>query len=216
MARLTLEKYKQICDLLLQGHNSLSASKIVKVSQATAWRISQSKSFKKRLEHAQEHITGKIKASLIKRAVGYDKEETKVYFGKQGPEEYTEVKHYPGDVKAQLEWLKAKDKEGGWVQDKGVAIQINQQLQGIETKDLLLTLGGGGIPAIESNNQQNQLPQPTTSTCTFDTQTIDIPAKPFARGYNPDYDAFHEKDETGEGMSDEEYLKEMVQDEEER
>ena len=47
----------------------------------------------------------------------------------------------PGDVKAQLAYLQAKDKDGGWDNKSNtVNVHLNQAMQGISTNDLLLTL----------------------------------------------------------------------------
>lgn len=200
------EKYKLLITLINKGHSYSSAARKVGFSPKHVSLLVKKPYFKRKLAESEEILKGRVKASLVKRALGYDKTETKVVFTKNGPEEVEELKHYPGDVKAQLAYLSAKDKEGGWTQST-TNIQINQQLQGVTTQDLLLTLqsskggGEGVLTATSLPPSQPTLPDLTSS---------------HPKVYNPDngrelIDELRQAQEGGEGMSDEEYLSELVQ-----
>lgn len=159
------EKYRLLIALINKGHSYSSAARKVGYSPKHVCALVKKPYFKRKLLDSEEIIKGNVKASLVKRALGYDKRETKVIITKNGPEEIEEIKHYPGDVKAQLAYLSAKDKEGGWSQGSTMNLQINQQLQGVSSEDLLLTLrhagGEGGVVMIDE--EKKQITTPTTS-----------------------------------------------------
>ena len=73
-------------------------------------------------------------------------------------------------MKAQLAYLQAKDKDGGWNNGNStVNVQLNQAMQGVSTDDLLLTLrtapkelstGGEGGGVLEvSGVREEKLPK---------------------------------------------------------
>lgn len=175
-------KYRKIIELLAKGENFTSAARIVGYSTKHVSKLAKKPYFKRKIEEAEEILKGTVRSSLVKRAVGYDKVVKKVYQTKNGPQEVEEIEHYPGDVKAQLAYLQAKDKEGGWVNGNQVNIQVNQQLQGVSTDDLLLTL---------------QSSQSLLTGGEGGSETVTLPAKErpnnLSHSYNPDYDQFHEK-----------------------
>ena len=86
------------------------------------------------------------------------------------------------DVKAQLAFLQAKDKEGGWINNStNNIININQSMQSISTEDLLLTLrtapeqlkagGEGGVGvSVESKEKL-----PPTEYDYYDLKNLDNP-----------------------------------------
>ena len=177
------EKYRQVISLLEEGHTTTSASKIVGYSQPQISRIAKSLGFRKREKIVEQILIGKVKASLIKRAIGYKTTKKYQQIDKSGNVvdliEQTEV---TPDVKAQLAFLQAKDKEGGWINNStNNIININQSMQSISTEDLLLTLrtapeqlkagGEGGVGvSVESKEKL-----PPTEYDYYDLKNLDNP-----------------------------------------
>jgi hypothetical protein len=152
-------RYKEVIKLLEQGHTMTSAGKLVGLTQPAISRIAKSYGFKRRVNAIEQVLLGKVKSSLVKRAVGYKTTKEYQQLDRNGNVvDLIEEIEIPGDVKAQLAYLQAKDKEGGWVNtNNGTSITINQALQGVSTNDLLLTLrtgaeqlkaGGEGVPMV--------------------------------------------------------------------
>ena len=90
----------------------------------------------------EANILGKVKSALVKRAVGQTIIKEYQSLNKSGEiVDLIEKVEIPGDVKAQLAYLQAKDKDGGWDNKSNtVNVQLNQAMQGVSTDDLLLTL----------------------------------------------------------------------------
>ncbi|MBP7315151.1 MAG: hypothetical protein KA968_08025, partial [Chitinophagaceae bacterium] len=153
------EKYREVLRLLTEGHTMTSAGKLLGYSQAQISRIAKSLGVRKKAEMIEQIVIGKVKSSLVKRAVGYKTTKEYQQIDRNGNVvDLVEEVEIPGDVKAQLAYLQAKDKEGGWINNNnGTSITINQALQGVSTNDLLLTLrsapeqlkaGGEGVPMV--------------------------------------------------------------------
>lgn len=193
MPRTTLkerkESYKEVLRLLAEGHTMTSAGKILGYSQAQISRIAKSMGFKRRAQVIDQILIGKVKSSLIKRAVGQTITKEYQSLSKSGEVvDLIETVEIPGDVKAQLAFLQAKDKDGGWTNgNSAVNVQLNQVMQGVSTDDLLLTLRtapkelstggeGGGILEV-SGVREEKLP---------------ISPNPLSPTYNADYDNFHD------------------------
>lgn len=175
-------KHRQIYDLLALGHTTSSAAKIVGYHQSQVSIISRKPWFQRKLAAAQEQITGRVKAALVQRATGMKLKKEYQSIDKTGEvRDLTEVTEVAGDVKAQLAWLSAKDKEGNWDNGKsGIHIQVNNALQNVSTEDLLLTLKSaakelkpGGEGALVSGEKE--------------VEVVVTPKDP----YNPDYDPYH-------------------------
>jgi predicted transcriptional regulator len=64
-------RYKEVIKLLEQGHTMTSAGKLVGLTQPAISRIAKSYGFKRRVNAIEQVILGKVKSSLVKRAVGY-------------------------------------------------------------------------------------------------------------------------------------------------
>jgi hypothetical protein len=152
-------RYKEVIKLLEQGHTMTSAGKLVGLTQPAISRIAKSYGFKRRVNAIEQVLLGKVKSSLVKRAVGYKTTKEYQQLDRNGNVvDLIEEIEVPGDVKAQLAYLQAKDKDGGWINNNnGTSITINQALQGVSTSDLLLTLrtgaeqlkaGGEGVPMV--------------------------------------------------------------------
>lgn len=204
-------KYKQVVKLLSEGHNYSSASRIVGFSVKHISHLARSKYFAQKIQLAQEELKGKVQSALITNALGT--KITKEVIDSNG-EVTTTIQEVVPDTKAQLAFLQAKDKEGGWVNGNQVNVQVNQALSGISNDDLLLTLrsaqahdtsrhgGEGGVLSdgvCETNTTPNQ---PTISSTTSNhlsnhlsnpLLTIEaLESKPFERGYDSDYDVYLE------------------------
>jgi hypothetical protein len=181
------ERYREVIRLLTEGHTTTSAAKILGYSQPQISRIAKSLGFRKRAQMVEQVLLGKVKSSLVKRAVGYKTTKEYQQLDRNGNVvDLVEEIEVPGDVKAQLAYLQAKDKEGGWVNNNnGTSIIINQALQGVSTNDLLLTLrtgaeqlkaGGEGVPMVSG-----------------EVVDVDVgPTTAFSPTYSPEYDNYHE------------------------
>lgn len=181
------ERYREVIRLLTEGHTTTSAAKILGYSQPQISRIAKSLGFRKRAQMVEQVILGKVKSSLVKRATGYKTTKEYQQLDRNGNVvDLVEEIEVPGDVKAQLAYLQAKDKEGGWINNNnGTSITINQALQGVSTNDLLLTLrsapeqlkvGGEGVPMVSG-------------------EVVDVavgPTTAFSPTYSPEYDNYHE------------------------
>ncbi len=180
-------RYKEVIKLLEQGHTMTSAGKLVGLTQPAISRIAKSYGFKRRVNAIEQVLLGKVKSSLVKRAVGYKTTKEYQQLDRNGNVvDLVEEIEVPGDVKAQLSYLQAKDKDGGWINNNnGTSIIINQALQGVSTSDLLLTLrsapeqlkaGGEGVPMVSG-------------------EVVDVavgPTTAFSPTYSPEYDNYHE------------------------
>lgn len=181
------EKYREVLRLLTEGHTMTSAGKLLGYSQAQISRIAKSLGVRKKAEMIEQIVIGKVKSSLVKRATGYKTTKEYQQLDRNGNVvDLVEEIEVPGDVKAQLAYLQAKDKEGGWINNNnGTSITINQALQGVSTNDLLLTLrsapeqlkvGGEGVPMVSG-------------------EVVDVavgPTTAFSPTYSPEYDNYHE------------------------
>lgn len=181
------ERYREVIRLLTEGHTTTSAAKILGYSQPQISRIAKSLGFRKKAEMIEQIVIGKVKSSLVKRATGYKTTKEYQQLDRNGNVvDLVEEIEVPGDVKAQLAYLQAKDKEGGWINNNnGTSITINQALQGVSTNDLLLTLrsapeqlkvGGEGVPMVSG-------------------EVVDVavgPTTAFSPTYSPEYDNYHE------------------------
>lgn len=203
-------KYKEIITLLSKGHNFSSAGRIVGFSTQHISKLSKTPYFRRKLAEAEIIATGNIKHSLIQRATGMKLQETYETLDKHGNKhELTSIKEIPPDMKAAEMWLQAKDPSGNWGNNSNqVNIQLNQQLQGVSTQDLLLTLSNAktqGVKEIEGGGGR-EVEGVVEEKESLSTQ-------PFSRGYNSDWDEIHQKLAPSQdtGMSDEEYLKEMIE-----
>lgn len=182
-------RYREVIKLLEQGHTMTSAGKIVGLTQPAISRIAKSFGFNKRVKMVEANILGKVKSALVRRAVGQTITKEYQSLSKSGEVvDLIETIELPGDVKAQLAYLQAKDKDGGWNNGNStVNVQLNQVMQGISTNDLLLTLrsapeqlsaGGEGGGVLEvSGVREEKLP---------------ISPNPLSPTYNADYDNFHD------------------------
>lgn len=181
------ERYREVIRLLTEGHTTFSAAKILGYSQPQISRIAKSLGFRKKAQMVEQIVIGKVKSSLVKRAIGYKTTKEYQQLDKNGKViDLVEEVEIPGDVKAQLAYLQAKDKEGGWnTNNNGTNVIINQALQGVSTSDLLLTLrtgaeqlkaGGEGVPMVSG-----------------EVVDVDVgPTTQFSRTYSPEYDNYHE------------------------
>lgn len=181
------EKYREVLRLLTEGHTMTSAGKLLGYSQAQISRIAKSLGVRKKAEMIEQIVIGKVKSSLVKRATGYKTTKEYQQLDRNGNVvDLVEEIEVPGDVKAQLAYLQAKDKEGGWINNNnGTSITINQALQGVSTNDLLLTLrsapeqlkvGGEVVPMVSG-------------------EVVDVavgPTTAFSPTYSPEYDNYHE------------------------
>ena len=183
------EKYKRLIELLSKGENYTSAGKTVGYSFKHVSRLAKKPYFAKRIAAAQEELKGKIQGALVTRALG-----TKIKKFYQQVDKFgdvhdleEEIEVLP-DVKAQEIWLKAKDKEGGWVNDTQGNSYINQTLINVSTDDLLLTLktGGGGSPALANGVAREQKEPSKLPIINSNASNTDL------RGYDPNYDVYHE------------------------
>lgn len=208
------EKYKKVLELLCNGHTYTSASKEVGFSVKHVSKLAKKPFFKRKIQEAEAAIIGNIRSALVKRAMGYEVVETKEYYDPKTGQviETSDHKHIPSDTKASLAYLQAKDKEGGWIQGNQVNIQLNQQLSGVSSEDLLLTLrsaqghGGEGGGVLSVSDAKQELPtslhsQPFTNSPhnhpnDLPDNSNNLPAlepsAPLSRGYNAEYDCYHE------------------------
>lgn len=183
------ERYREVIRLLTEGHTTFSAAKILGYSQPQISRIAKSLGFRKKAQMVEQVILGKVKSSLVKRAVGYKTTKEYQQLDRNGNVvDLIEEVEIPGDVKAQLAYLQAKDKDGGWDNKSNtISVQLNQVMQGISTNDLLLTLrsapeqlstGGEGGGVLEvSGVREEKLP---------------ITPNPISPTYDANYDNFHD------------------------
>ncbi|HNC59440.1 MAG TPA: hypothetical protein PLP33_28695 [Leptospiraceae bacterium] len=182
-------RYREVIKLLEQGHTMTSAGKLVGLTQPAISRIAKSYGFHRRVKMVEANILGKVKSALVKRAVGQTIIKEYQSLNKSGEiVDLIEKVEIPGDVKAQLAYLQAKDKDGGWDNKSNtVNVQFNQVMQGISTNDLLLTLrsapeqlstGGEGGGVLEvSGVREEKLP---------------ITPNPISPTYDANYDNFHD------------------------
>ena len=208
------DKYKKVLELLCNGHTYTSASKEVGFSVKHVSKLAKKPFFKRKIQEAEATIIGNVRSALVKRAIGYEVVETKEYYDPKTGKvtETSDLKHIPSDTKASLAWLSAKDKEGGWVQGNQVNIQLNQQLSGVSSEDLLLTLrsaqaisgkvgGEGGVlsaSVCETNNLPPNQPAsplnlPNSHNTYLNAPSDPVDTAPLSRGYNADYDSYHER-----------------------
>lgn len=120
------------------------------IDYSTMFRwLKKNESFREKYEEGKELASAKVQRSLYERAIGYEKEEmdTKISYDKDGnakPVTVTKkVKHIPGDIQAQIFWLKNrvpehwKDKvEAEITGGDGLAYSLLEHIKDIDLNSL--------------------------------------------------------------------------------
>lgn len=199
-------KYRKLLELLTQGHNPHSASKLCDYSTSYVYSLIEKPYFKRKLDQSRRIINGKVTKALVKRATGYKVTEAYQQLDKFGDvHDLTSTKSIPADVAAIKLWLTNQDKENWQDSDKP---EYNPLLINVSTDQLLLTLATGGRgQVVESDviaNTSTTLttlstslpstnPNKDTSKPNTDSQVVEIATdSTINRGYDPAYDNFWE------------------------
>lgn len=129
---------------LLEGwaRDGLTDDQIAKncgVSRSTLaqWKISFP-DISDALKKGKEIVDYEVENALLKRALGYDAQDTKVELGPDGSKTVQTLRHIPGDTTAQIFWLKNR-RPDKW-RDRREAAAFNEQEQADAVNSFLMAV----------------------------------------------------------------------------